>query len=1167
MVIAIWLSSPRSSAQSKGKRMKLKYLDIRRMPGFLHQGLRYKQEDLAKSNLHVVIGANGVGKTTTCKAIRALLWPSLSHLEPTSLHSIWITEGEKIELSLEGKHWKCTPANPELQKQLPPPSYASCYTLTIEDLLSSASDQDFAAEIAKQARGGYDLSHVRNHPFFTIGRFKGKSDKQDLDLALKNLRLAKEQQRSLKQDEESLFTIEKEIEAASHSQSLLPLLEDALRWKELDEGMQALSMQIRGYPAQLEKFRENDQEIYQQLRMQKQEYGLRLNKIEKEMTKEQEVLKGLPFSHLSLPSPQTLENIQALLDQLKEVQDDKNHVKQALTQANQSLSKYRAFIHLSHTDTFTLEELSRAQQWTQDYEVLKQKREIIQTRIHILENSSTVIYPPETLREGTALLNLWKATRTYSPNQHWVACLFTLLLSLFFLIIPSLSNFPWEWALMGSSCGLMTLFLWLWNHPYDIVKQAKEKVQNQYKALQLPLPHAWSDEDVAHTLNAIESHWGQALRHQEDTGLRQELSFHAESLEKQWDHLCAALELYPMEQERISYPILYDSIKNVILLQTSIENHEQKLALHVDEEKTILKKLCAFFHVFTEQELTHHARAWQLFLDVCHQFEQIRTCQSHLSHLQEQFDHLKQDLNVLQENIDALYKRCECTSEEILLECLHLFSAYHQLRQTYQHKQIEAEVLKQRLAQHPNLLNLSHVELQNLKNTSLLMAKGIERWMEKKTAIKQALQFAENAYQLEDAHTQVLEKQAKFERVFEEFGLAIAGQTLLDKIEKDYQRESQPEVFSIANEWFSRFTKAHFSLIIPEQTTNGFEFLAYDTKSCEIKKLHELSRGTQSQLILAVRLAFNLFIEKEKKPLPFFLDETLSGSDTERFYEIARSLCEIAATGRQIFYFTCREADMHAWEQIVKDHKGLTFNRIDLSSMQPLEKIVPSMIPMQTRQPLPEETLVDYAAFFTIPQIIPHLGKGHVHVYHLLEEAEELYYLQHLHIQTYGQLKQQMELGKIQRSFGNEKTWKKIASKGLILEQFFACWNVGRGKAIDAEILTRCGVSDKYLEPILAIADQTHYNSSKLLEILAAKQDERLKGFRLQTLSRLKEVLIEEGYVDTREPLSLESFQIELLQIAGPSIQAGILTPQETIQFINQLGDRIKAYTNFLQSD
>ena len=52
--------------------MKLKRLAVRRMPGFEDRG--FDLEDLSEG-LNLIVGPNASGKTTICRAIRALLWP------------------------------------------------------------------------------------------------------------------------------------------------------------------------------------------------------------------------------------------------------------------------------------------------------------------------------------------------------------------------------------------------------------------------------------------------------------------------------------------------------------------------------------------------------------------------------------------------------------------------------------------------------------------------------------------------------------------------------------------------------------------------------------------------------------------------------------------------------------------------------------------------------------------------------------------------------------------------------------------------------------------------------------------------------------------------------------------------------------------------------------
>ncbi len=83
--------------------MRLIDLDIQRMPGFEKEGFAYT--DLA-GGIHIICGPNGSGKTTTCRAIRSLLWPcEEKEIFPLLVHSHWECMGEKLFVAREGsKH-------------------------------------------------------------------------------------------------------------------------------------------------------------------------------------------------------------------------------------------------------------------------------------------------------------------------------------------------------------------------------------------------------------------------------------------------------------------------------------------------------------------------------------------------------------------------------------------------------------------------------------------------------------------------------------------------------------------------------------------------------------------------------------------------------------------------------------------------------------------------------------------------------------------------------------------------------------------------------------------------------------------------------------------------------------------------------------------------------
>jgi energy-coupling factor transporter ATP-binding protein EcfA2 len=1139
--------------------MKLEYLDIRRMPGFSSKGLRFTTEQLSQG-INVIFGTNGAGKTTTCKAIRALLWPTAqTTTEPVSLHSVWTAPDQaKVEIRLEGTHCKVHPPAylQLLHKHLPAASYASCYTLTIEDLLTS-SDTEFAAEIAKQLRGGYDFNLVRTHPFFVLSKQLGKNEKAKLEKAQIELRSSKEQEKFHKQEEDTLNSLTLEIQKSRLSEERIPFLKDALKLSTLEEFLCSLSQKLAEFPAGMAKILANDQETVTQWNEQKTHLLQRLHRLESKINESQQALHTYALAKQTLLSPPELKALARSLKYLKELQEQGKEAFLTLETAQKILHKHASFIHcdMDQLEDWDLASASRLQKIAHDYQQLKIKKELLQTKFQLL-SSKVPTYSNESLRQGMALLNQWNGLMDRAPaRRQFLAGLLCVGGSSSLAIATHYFSLAWEILSPFILISGLAAFLWLWKNPYF----RKQHLQKSYQRLELPQPLTWSTAEIDALLEFLANEWGQGVRYHEDTGLRQELLYLQQTAEANEQKVLEDLAEFPFpfdEEASGSYPILFEQIKNVLLAKIEVEQSATAYKALEAEIQHLFSEICAQLAPFTADKCLNPVNVHQVFETMCEEIIQIKQHQQIINQAQSEIELTTKELATATHYLEALFTRCECFGAERevqLADRLRLLEEFQSLKKTQLSTQMEAHLLKKKCETSHALLELSPSQLHDLLAKDLASAQILESLLEQRTALKHKLQLAQAAFNLEKAEMHLIESQLGFEKTCEEFHFAVLGQFFLDLIEEEYQKESEPEVYTLANQWFSKFTHAKYAFLPPVQKGTDFEFMALDILANETKSLGELSRGTQTQLILAVRLAFNLFLEKEKILLPLFLDEALNSCDPERFQEITKALFEIAATGRQIFYFTCHDNDVERWQWMSAKFPNTPFASISLSTLSQAQFSPVPFTLEALRKPVAEESLVDYAAGFKIPPIQAALGAGPVSVYYLVETASEFYYLQALKIETYGQLKHLLETHQAQESLKNFINWPKIQCKSALLEHFFELWTIGKGKEIHAEVLVRGGVSEKYIDPILEIARQLTYNANQLLEALSLKEDERLKGFRQAALAKLKTTFLEEGYLDPRTPVAPEDFQINLLKTASPFIQKELFSFEDTLIFIEQL--------------
>ncbi len=182
--------------------MELRKVTVRQMPGVKEP---FSVQPYS-SHLNLLVGPNESGKTTLCRAVRAILWPGTETDEPISIESQWTEVGETLTATREKAdvNWRRDGKETPLPL-LPDERFARCFTLGLGDLLldnGSSTDADIAAEIYRQMSGRYDLTAIGEQ--FTVSSKNGQAERRIVRDLRKTVAGIQRAQRHLAREEDRL---------------------------------------------------------------------------------------------------------------------------------------------------------------------------------------------------------------------------------------------------------------------------------------------------------------------------------------------------------------------------------------------------------------------------------------------------------------------------------------------------------------------------------------------------------------------------------------------------------------------------------------------------------------------------------------------------------------------------------------------------------------------------------------------------------------------------------------------------------------------------------------------------------------------------------------------------------------------------------------------------
>ena len=1130
--------------------MRIKRLTIHRMPGFRDGGPSY--DDLA-DGLNVIVGANGSGKTTTCRAIRGLLWgDELVGLKPVSLQSAWADGDDTLLIDREADShvWQMN-GTPCEAPDLPPADLARCYTVTIDDLFE-IDDTARAGKIVNALAGGYDLAAVRAK--VTPFKKRQASDARKALVAAERLvREVQDAHEALSGEADSLSSLNDEAGAAAEARAKLDKIKIVRGLDGLLGEIARARASLESFPPDMDRLGGKEGETLADLR----------NEIDAAETKLREASQTIEHQQArraaaDLPdggvAPERLAEQQRHLTALKEAERDLARSLDVVTRAAASRDEALRCLNVQGdaeaVDAIDVQALDQIESLHGEVEAARANLAAARARLDMLGPDEPACDTVQ-LERGLASLYDWLAARTpdqtpWPPSTKPFWILAALLLGT--TVVLAVINPAWAALLVVEGA----LALWAFKGALPRVQKVDRRNECQARFAQtgLDAPDAWTAEDVGQKIRQLVNANAQAHRalqlQAERLSARQQAEQFTDSVGK-LDTKRAELAERVGVAPRTGMLALTDMATNLReLREASTELAAARAAADATDASRHeqLEKINAFLSSFGLDACDAYAAAQASFDGLKARADDYADAAARLAAAMKDADDARQTIARFETRRGTLFTDAGLGDgdDQALTERLAQLDDYRKAKAELRDLEAKKSVFESQLAGADDLLGLSVEALDQAEVDLDTCASRRDDILGRIQSIRDRIDRAKAGHDLGDANA-----------VGEQRDVALgtmAGAFLLDGVETEYRADSEPGVLRRARDWFAMFTHHRYTLQAgPGGDNGGAAFRAVDATTNRGLGLDELSRGTRMQLLLAVRLAFAAEAEKHRSPLPFILDEVLSSSDPERFKAIIDCLLVLVKEGRQVFYFTCQPGDAKAWDEAatkagITDRKFINLDearRNGVATGGPLSESATSIREIPSPDGASPE---EYGRRLGVTELDPSAPAAGADVAHFVDDADQLYGLRRAGIRQLGPLRGLKSLGPSDAFIAPDALARTLA-RAELLDAFAGAWSVGRGRPLTREDLTEAGVSGKFIDGVAEIARELDWDAERLMAAVEARDDERLKGFRTKTVETMRDWMQGAGHLSSEQTLGEDEARTRVLAAANEHVKAGVLTGDE----------------------
>lgn len=1135
--------------------MQIKRLQIYKMPGFPNGLKPYKQ---LASNINIITGANGTGKSSTARVIHQLFWKSYRQSDCHAGADINIGgETHSILLNAAG-YWHTDQMNrpaPEDFSSVVPPNFAGHYMLALHELVK-ATDNDLAEMIIEEINGGINLSKAvkqldYNTAFFSVKR----QEVSDYKRAAETYKAKLQEQSSLEHESKNLQELYKKKEQADNAKSrndfYLRLLEYLKARKQKDEAAVALGKYSPSY-----EFLQKEDDLFitgwEEKRNTLSKQKETLERENEELTLQ---LKKSPLLNNNLPND-TVTRLDSLLQSLKDKKKDIESLTDEIVQNEAAKQQLKDFIGSFRSDNdakpVSDEEINRVGDYARkandaafEYNRLAVACEKVEAVVngYKAEHNLSGNFPGiAVINNGLTELSKWLKEEDIAGYDHKGS--FYLLIATGITSLAAAYFFSW-FALIGIAIAILILFYDHTQSKQSISAGDSKRIREaDYQKLGLENPAGWDSDAVIVMMNRLinlrEKTAKLAGQESELTALRSQFNAAKEkysSIEEEYKEL--AVSFYPLPDTVINscdkYNSFYYYIVNLHKWQQASMNLEKAVRLKSAHEESCISLLAEANRILESvcsqqvQDIIGLQSAIQLIKQAIEESRKLITrIDTNRLRLDDNENSMKEASLALVNKYNRL--QLQPGDKESVYRLLQGLDNYRQAVREYDSAVSFAENTYNRICTSP-FYNEKAIEGMAIEDVELKIsetgseASGYTEIVKKISGIEARVNMQKQSMDVEIALEKKDEALEKLQLLLDKNLQSITGSILASHLKEEVSLQNNNRIFKEAQRILAQITRHRYTLLLNDNENPSFSVTDNDTGMP--LSIDELSTGTRIQLLLSVRLAYIRSVEKEIR-LPLLADELLANSDDERSEAIIASLAEISKE-RQVFYFTAQNDEVSKWIEYLERRADISYKLFSLdqgAASYPKASGQIRLKPLHQDIPEPYEmSHAEYGDILNVPTFsLTEQSVNSIHIWYLIDDTQQLCQCLRKGLSTWGRLETAI-------SRTNPEEWglrvsniALLRQKAELLASLARLYRIGRPRHIDRGVLQQSGaISDTFMDMAADSLEKSGGDPNLLLGELKG-----LRNFRDKQAEKLREYLLEHNYIDEKEPLTGEQLHQEL---------------------------------------